>query len=123
MLLVAIPAAYCTARVKYRGRKVFLLLALVLVTQMSQPTSLLVGLYREFYQLGMLNSVWTMVLCNAAFHRQLHRALELPVRRVGDRDRARRGALRLHRTPGGVRADRRLGEVTGRPRRIPLPRS
>ncbi|MEW1602243.1 carbohydrate ABC transporter permease [Streptomyces sp. NPDC093808] len=66
VLLVAIPAAYCTARVRYRGRKAFLLL--VLVTQMFQPTSLLVGLYREFHQLGMLNSVWTLVLCNAAFN-------------------------------------------------------
>ncbi len=42
VLLVAIPAAYYTARVKHRGRKLFLLL--VLVTQMFQPTSLLVGL-------------------------------------------------------------------------------
>ncbi|MET8897440.1 carbohydrate ABC transporter permease [Streptomyces albogriseolus] len=66
VLLVAIPAAYYTARVRYRGRKVFLLL--VLITQMFQPTSLLVGLYREFHQLGMLNSVWTLVLCNAAFN-------------------------------------------------------
>ncbi|MDN3267245.1 carbohydrate ABC transporter permease [Streptomyces sp. MA15] len=66
VLLVAVPAAYCTARVRYRGRKAFLLL--VLVTQMFQPTSLLAGLYREFHQLGMLNSVWTLVLCNAAFN-------------------------------------------------------
>ncbi|MFE2722251.1 carbohydrate ABC transporter permease [Kitasatospora sp. NPDC059327] len=66
VLLVAIPAAYYTARVRFRGRKLFLLL--VLVTQMFQPTSLLVGLYREFYQLGMLNSVWTLILCNAAFN-------------------------------------------------------
>ncbi|MCX4750409.1 carbohydrate ABC transporter permease [Kitasatospora sp. NBC_01287] len=65
-LLVALPAAYYTARVRYRGRKYFLLL--VLVTQMFQPTSLLVGLYREFFQFGMLNSVWTLVLCNAAFN-------------------------------------------------------
>ncbi|MFJ2187165.1 carbohydrate ABC transporter permease [Kitasatospora sp. NPDC087861] len=65
-LLVALPAAYYTARVRYRGRKLFLLL--VLVTQMFQPTSLLVGLYREFYQLDMLNSVWTLILCNAAFN-------------------------------------------------------
>ncbi|MFD5432675.1 carbohydrate ABC transporter permease [Kitasatospora sp. NPDC127067] len=65
-LLVALPAAYCTARVRYRGRRLFLLL--VLVTQMFQPTSLLVGLYREFYRLGMLNSVWTLILCNAAFN-------------------------------------------------------
>ncbi|WP_329570571.1 carbohydrate ABC transporter permease [Kitasatospora sp. NBC_01266] len=65
-LLVALPAAYYTARIKFRGRKYFLLL--VLVTQMFQPTSLLVGLYREFFQLGMLNSVWTLILCNAAFN-------------------------------------------------------
>ncbi|WP_031073329.1 carbohydrate ABC transporter permease [Streptomyces sp. NRRL WC-3742] len=65
-LLVALPAAYHTARIRYRGRRLFLLL--VLVTQMFQPTSLLVGLYREFYQLDMLNSVWTLILCNAAFN-------------------------------------------------------
>ncbi|WBP85404.1 carbohydrate ABC transporter permease [Kitasatospora cathayae] len=65
-LLVALPAAYYTARVRYRGRRLFLLL--VLVTQMFQPTSLLVGLYREFYQLDLLNSVWTLILCNAAFN-------------------------------------------------------
>ncbi|MER6386378.1 carbohydrate ABC transporter permease [Streptomyces sp. NPDC001250] len=66
VLLVALPAAYYTARMRYRGRRLFLLL--VLVTQMFQPTSLLVGLYREFYQLDMLNSVWTLILCNAAFN-------------------------------------------------------
>ncbi|WP_406086096.1 carbohydrate ABC transporter permease [Kitasatospora purpeofusca] len=65
-LAVALPAAYCTARTRFRGRKLFLLL--VLVTQMFQPTALLVGLYREFHQLDMLNSVWTLILCNAAFN-------------------------------------------------------
>ncbi|MDH6130725.1 multiple sugar transport system permease protein [Kitasatospora sp. MAA4] len=65
-LAVALPAAYYTARIRYRGRKYFLLL--VLVTQMFQPTSLLVGLYREFFQLNMLNSIWTLVICNAAFN-------------------------------------------------------
>lgn len=66
VLLVALPAAYYTARKRYRGRKMFLLF--VLVTQMFQPTSLLVGLYREFYQFDMLNSVWTLIICNAAFN-------------------------------------------------------
>ncbi|GGV38808.1 membrane protein [Kitasatospora herbaricolor] len=66
VLLVALPAAYYTARVRYRGRSLFLLL--VLVTQMFQPTSLIVGLYREFYQFGMLNSLWTLIICNAAFN-------------------------------------------------------
>ncbi|MFB8242335.1 carbohydrate ABC transporter permease [Kitasatospora purpeofusca] len=65
-LAVALPAAYCTARTRFRGRKLFLLL--VLVTQMFQPTALLVGLYREFHQLDMLNSIWTLILCNAAFN-------------------------------------------------------
>lgn len=66
VLMVALPAAYYTARVKYRGRILFLLL--VLITQMFQPTSLLVGLYRQFYQFDMLNSVWTLIICNAAFN-------------------------------------------------------
>ncbi|MEU1016207.1 carbohydrate ABC transporter permease [Streptomyces sp. NPDC005898] len=66
VLLVSLPAAYYTARMRYRGRKAFLLL--VLVTQMFQPTALLVGLYREFHQLDMLNSVWTLILTNAAFN-------------------------------------------------------
>ncbi|MFI9105408.1 carbohydrate ABC transporter permease [Streptomyces fildesensis] len=66
VLLVALPAAYYTARKPFRGRRAFLLL--VLVTQMFQPTSLLVGLYREFYQFDMLNSVVTLIICNAAFN-------------------------------------------------------
>ncbi|MCX4751570.1 carbohydrate ABC transporter permease [Kitasatospora sp. NBC_01287] len=66
VLAVALPAAYYTARMTFRGRKLFMLL--VLVTQMFQPTSLLVGLYREFFQLDMLNSVWTLIICNAAFN-------------------------------------------------------
>ncbi|WP_447040610.1 carbohydrate ABC transporter permease [Streptomyces sp. DSM 118878] len=66
VLIVSLPAAYYTARMRYRGRKLFLLL--VLVTQMFQPTALLVGLYREFHQLDMLNSVWTLILTNAAFN-------------------------------------------------------
>ncbi|SER76959.1 carbohydrate ABC transporter permease [Streptomyces qinglanensis] len=66
VLLVSLPAAYYTARMRFKGRKWFLLL--VLVTQMFQPTALLVGLYREFHQLEMLNSIWTLILTNAAFN-------------------------------------------------------
>ena len=66
VLLVSLPAAYYTARVRFRGRKWFLLL--VLVTQLFQPTALVIGLYREFYQLDLLNSVWTLIVCNAAFN-------------------------------------------------------
>ncbi|RAG85502.1 carbohydrate ABC transporter permease [Streptacidiphilus pinicola] len=65
-LLVALPAAYYTARIRFRGRKVFLLL--VLVTQMFQPTALQVGLAREFTSLGMMDSDLTLIVANAAFN-------------------------------------------------------
>jgi len=66
VLLVALPAAYYTARHRYRGRRAFLLL--VLVTQMFQPASLVVGLYREFSDFGLLDTIWVLILVNAAFN-------------------------------------------------------
>jgi multiple sugar transport system permease protein len=66
VLLVAIPAAYYTARQRFRGRAAFMLL--VLVTQMFQPTAMLVGLYREFLDFGMLDSVLALILVNAGFN-------------------------------------------------------
>ncbi|MFJ8082274.1 carbohydrate ABC transporter permease [Streptomyces sp. NPDC096205] len=66
VLLVALPAAYCTARVRFRGRTAFLLL--VLVTQMFQPTALQVGLYREFHALGLLDTTAVLMVANAAFN-------------------------------------------------------
>ncbi|GAA1953065.1 carbohydrate ABC transporter permease [Kitasatospora viridis] len=64
-LLVALPAAYYTARIRFRGRTAFLLL--VLITQMFQPTALQVGLAREFTSLNMMDSDLTLILANAAF--------------------------------------------------------
>ena len=66
VLLVAIPAAYYTARRNFRGKNLFLLL--VLVTQMFQPTAMIVGIYREFLQLNMIDSVWSLILVNAGFN-------------------------------------------------------
>ena len=66
VLLVGVPAAYYTARQRFRGRAAFLLL--VLVTQMFQPTAMLVGLYREFLSLGLLDSVFALILVNAGFN-------------------------------------------------------
>ncbi|MFF0751707.1 carbohydrate ABC transporter permease [Streptomyces sp. NPDC004267] len=66
VLLVALPAAYYTARVRFRGRSAFLLL--VLVTQMFQPTALQVGLYREFHALGLLDTTAVLMVANAAFN-------------------------------------------------------
>lgn len=66
VLVVALPAAYYTARNNFPGRTVFLLL--VLITQMLQPTVLATGLFREFLTLG-INDTWiAMILVNAAFN-------------------------------------------------------
>jgi multiple sugar transport system permease protein len=66
VLLVAMPAAYYTARRRFRGRGLFLLL--VLVTQMLQPTALIVGIYREFLGFHLLNTIWSLILVNAGFN-------------------------------------------------------
>src|SRR6266436_8570082 len=62
----AIPAAYYTARNQFRGRSGFLFL--VLVTQMFSPTALVVGLYREFFEAGLVNTYSALILTNAAFN-------------------------------------------------------
>ncbi|MDQ1597561.1 MAG: multiple sugar transport system permease protein [Microbacteriaceae bacterium] len=66
VILVAIPAAYFTARFSFRGRILFL--GLVVVTQMFAPTSLVVGIYREFYDLGLINTYTALILTDAAFN-------------------------------------------------------
>jgi multiple sugar transport system permease protein len=65
-LIAALPAAYYTARFSFRGRGLFL--ALVLVTQMFSPIALVIGLYREFLQLGLVDSYVALILTNAAFN-------------------------------------------------------
>ncbi|CAN5271521.1 carbohydrate ABC transporter permease [soil metagenome] len=66
VILVAIPAAYFTARFTFRGRLAFL--GLVVITQMFAPTSLVVGIYREFYDLGLINTYGALILTDAAFN-------------------------------------------------------
>ncbi|WP_449062254.1 carbohydrate ABC transporter permease [Planomonospora algeriensis] len=66
VLLVALPAAYYTARHEFRGRTAFLIL--VLITQMFQPTAMLVGIYREFFQFGLVDTVWSLILVNGGFN-------------------------------------------------------
>jgi len=66
VLLVALPAAYYTARRRFRGRTAFLLL--VLITQMFQPTAMLVGIYKEFSAFGLTDSVFGLILVNAGFN-------------------------------------------------------
>jgi len=66
VVLAAVPAAYHTARHRFPGRTAFLLL--VLVTQMFSPTALVVGLYREFFELDLVNTYTALILTNAAFN-------------------------------------------------------
>lgn len=66
VVLVSVPAAYFTARVRFPGRTAFLFL--VLVTQMFSPTSLVVGIYREFFELNLVNTYLALILTNAAFN-------------------------------------------------------
>jgi len=65
VLLVALPAAYCTARRRFRGRAAFLLL--VLATQMFQPAAMLVGIQREFSNFGIPPTL-SLIVINAGFN-------------------------------------------------------
>ncbi|HEY3716368.1 MAG TPA: carbohydrate ABC transporter permease [Jatrophihabitantaceae bacterium] len=66
VLLVALPAAYYTARRKFRGRMLFLLL--VLATQMFQPAAMLVGIQRQFTSYNLPNPTFSLILVNAGFN-------------------------------------------------------
>ncbi len=72
VLLVSLPAAYYTARYRYRGRLAFLLL--VLITQMFAPTALVIGIYREFVAIGDIfpfmgvNTYLALIIVNSAFN-------------------------------------------------------
>jgi multiple sugar transport system permease protein len=66
VLAVAIPAAYYSARHRFRGRNVFLLL--VLATQMFQPAAMLVGIQREFINFNVSSPTLSLILVNAGFN-------------------------------------------------------
>jgi multiple sugar transport system permease protein len=66
VMVVSIPAGYFTARFRFRGRIAFLFL--VLVTQMFSPTSLVVGIYREFFEANLVNTYLALILTNSAFN-------------------------------------------------------
>jgi multiple sugar transport system permease protein len=66
VLLVAMPAAYYTARFRFPFRMTFLFL--VIVTQMLQPAVLTSGLFRQFATLGLIDTWAAMIFINAAFN-------------------------------------------------------
>jgi multiple sugar transport system permease protein len=66
VLLVALPAAYYTARHEFRGRRAFLYT--ILVTQMFAPVALVVGIYREADLVNGINTYWALILVDAGFN-------------------------------------------------------
>lgn len=66
VLLVALPAAYYTARRRFRGRMFFLLL--VLATQMFQPAALLVGIQQQYLNYNVDNPDGWLIVVNAGFN-------------------------------------------------------
>lgn len=66
VIVAAVPAAYYTARHRFRGRAAFLFV--VLITQMFAPTALVVGLHRQFFEIGLINTYTALILTNAAFN-------------------------------------------------------
>jgi multiple sugar transport system permease protein len=65
VLAVSVPAAYYSARHRFRGRTLFLLL--VLATQMFQPAAMLVGIQREFTTFNLPPTL-SLILVNAGFN-------------------------------------------------------
>ena len=66
VLVVSLPAAYYSARHRFRGRNLFLML--VLVTQMFAPTALVIGIFREVVAVGLSDSYLGLIIVNAAFN-------------------------------------------------------
>lgn len=77
VLVVALPAAYFTARHQFLGRQAFMYT--VLATQMFAPVILVIGIYREFVSLdtalqnsgapfGAINTYWSIIAVNVAFN-------------------------------------------------------
>jgi multiple sugar transport system permease protein len=65
-LIVAIPAAYATSRMVFRGRRLFR--QFLLVTQMLSPIVLVLGIFRLMVKMGLVDQLYALVLCYAAFN-------------------------------------------------------
>ena len=65
-LLCGIPAAYAMARMKFRGRNLFL--GFVIMSQMFSPVVLLIGIAQLMSALHLNDSIVGLMLINAAFN-------------------------------------------------------
>ncbi len=65
-LLCGIPAAYAMARMRFKGRRLFM--GFVIMSQMFSPVVLLVGISRLMINLNMNDTLAGLVFVNAAFN-------------------------------------------------------
>ena len=65
-LLCGIPAAYAMARMSFKGKKAYL--GFVIMSQMFSPVVLLVGISNLMNNLHLNDTVWGLMLINAAFN-------------------------------------------------------
>ncbi len=65
-VLVAIPAAYAGARMRFRGEGAFR--QFLLITQMLSPIVLVLGIFRLMAGMGLVDQLWALVLAYAAFN-------------------------------------------------------
>lgn len=66
VLIIAVPAAYATARFTFPGKRIYLFG--MLAVQMLAPVALIVGLYKEFAALGALDNLGSLIIINTAFN-------------------------------------------------------
>jgi multiple sugar transport system permease protein len=65
-ILIALPAAYATARIRFRGRMAFLFL--ILITQMFSPIVVIISLYKMMAFYRSLNTYRSIIVTYAAFN-------------------------------------------------------
>lgn len=65
-LLCGIPAAYALVRMDFKWKSVYF--AAIVVSQMFTPVVLLVGIYRVMVGLNLTDSIFGLILVNAAFN-------------------------------------------------------
>ncbi|MBP5160333.1 MAG: carbohydrate ABC transporter permease [Lachnospiraceae bacterium] len=65
-MLCGLPAAYALARMKFKGRTIFL--GFVIVSQMFAPVVLLIGIYKIMSVFNLTNSILGLIFINAAFN-------------------------------------------------------
>jgi multiple sugar transport system permease protein len=65
-IIIALPAAYATARIRFRGRMVFLFL--ILITQMFSPIVVIISLYKMMAFYRSLNTYRSIIVTYTAFN-------------------------------------------------------